>query len=320
MPITLEISFAAPDTDLEACSALVLEAGAKLGRIGKDLDRKTDGQLSRAIAAEDFKAKRRTAVSLVAPAGTKLRRLWLVGAGDAVALAGRKQEQDREREWAYIGGYVLGHIAQAKSQSASIVLDTNDLSESAAAEAAAHLAMGALLRSYHFDTYKTKKSQPDNNGDNANTNNASTAAQKLERLVIKTPDPDAARAHFERARALAEGVALARDLVNEPANMLGPVEFAARCRQLEDVGVNVTIFDDQELANMGMHALLAVAQGSERPARVAVMEWNGMRTKPNKSTKRMCFIGKGVCFDTGGISMKPAGGMEDMKGDMGGAA
>ena len=111
---------------------------------------------------------------------------------------------------------------------------------------------------------------------------------------------------------------VARDLVNEPANTLGPVEFAAEADKLKKLGVTVDILEEKELKKLGMGALLAVSQGSSRPARVAVMQWNGAKTK--KGSAPICFVGKGVVFDTGGISIKPAQGMEDMKGDMGGAA
>ncbi len=109
---------------------------------------------------------------------------------------------------------------------------------------------------------------------------------------------------------------LARDLVNEPANVLGPIEFAARAGELSALGVEVEVLGEKELKKLNMAALLGVAQGSARPPRVVVMRWNGGKAKEQP----VCFIGKGVVFDTGGISIKPAAGMEDMKGDMGGAA
>ena len=109
---------------------------------------------------------------------------------------------------------------------------------------------------------------------------------------------------------------LARDLVNEPANKLGPLEFAAQAKALEKLGVGVEMLTEKEMAKLGMGALLGVAQGSPRGARLVVMRWNGGKPKD----KPIAFIGKGVTFDTGGNSMKPAAGMEDMKGDMGGAA
>ena len=132
---------------------------------------------------------------------------------------------------------------------------------------------------------------------------------------MQCADPRAAEAAFLARQAVAEGTFIARDLVNEPANMLGPVEFAARATELAKIGVEITVLEPERLAELKMNTLLCVAQGSARPARVVVMQWNGA-----KKAKPVCFIGKGVCFDTGGISMKPAAGMEDMKGDMGGAA
>jgi leucyl aminopeptidase len=115
---------------------------------------------------------------------------------------------------------------------------------------------------------------------------------------------------------IAAGVELARNLVNEAPNALGPVEFAAEAKRLEEVGVEVEILTDKDMRKLGMGALLGVAQGSVRPARMAIMRWNGGKPKDTP----IAFIGKGVVFDTGGISIKPAQGMEDMKGDMGGAA
>src|SRR5690606_29721789 len=105
-------------------------------------------------------------------------------------------------------------------------------------------------------------------------------------------------------------------LVNEPANMLGPVEFAARANELAMLGVRIEVLTEREMRKLGMGALLGVAAGSARPPRLVVMQWNGGRAKD----RPVAFVGKGVVFDTGGISMKPAAGMEDMKGDMAGAA
>jgi leucyl aminopeptidase len=116
---------------------------------------------------------------------------------------------------------------------------------------------------------------------------------------------------------VADGVFLARDLINEPANVLGPVEFADRLRELASSGLTVEVLDEEQLKAHRMNALLGVSQGSARPPRVAVLQWQGARSK---RAKTLCFVGKGVCFDTGGISLKPGAGMEDMKGDMGGAA
>jgi len=168
---------------------------------------------------------------------------------------------------------------------------------------AADLAQGVQLRAYAFDRYKTKRKEGED-------------APKNRKLTIGIGDPDKARKAFASREAIADGVVMARDLVNEPANILYPEEFARRTLALKKVGVNVEILDMKALTKLKMFALLGVGQGSVRESRVVIMRWNGGK----KSAKPLAFIGKGVCFDTGGISIKPAGGMEDMKGDMAGAA
>ena len=117
--------------------------------------------------------------------------------------------------------------------------------------------------------------------------------------------------------AIASGVNIARDLVNEPPNVLYPQEFAKRAAALRKLGVEVEILGARQLEKIGMRALLGVGQGSRKESQVVIMRWRGGK---NRNGQPVAFIGKGVTFDTGGISIKPAGGMEDMKGDMGGAA
>jgi leucyl aminopeptidase len=135
-------------------------------------------------------------------------------------------------------------------------------------------------------------------------------------VTVAVGDVAAARRAFASREAIADGVLMARDLVNEPANVLFPAEFARRASTLKKVGVQVEVLDVPKLTKLGMRALLGVGQGSAHDSRVVVMRWNGGK----KGEAPVAFIGKGVCFDTGGISIKPAGGMEDMKGDMAGAA
>ena len=301
MPLNLEIEFVNADTNLEPTAAIIVDTTCELGPVAKKLDKASGGHLKRAMGASEFKGKSKTSAPILAPHGTDLKRLIMVGAGDVAELS--------DNDWVLVGGYTFGQLASAKDKRASVLLECDGLAPAKRAALVASFAQGALLRSYKFDKYKTKTKNGDDEGNSAKV--------ELGRLVIHTKDVDAVRKAFAREKAIAGGVGLTRDLVNEPANTLGPVEFAAACEALGEVGVEVEIFDAEQLADIGMHALLAVAQGSERPARVAVMQWHGAKTKRAKS---LCFIGKGVCFDTGGISMKPAGGMEDMKGDMGGAA
>ncbi len=156
--------------------------------------------------------------------------------------------------------------------------------------------LGALLRSYSFDAHLT--------GDTAPAPGA---------LAVMTPDDDAAK-RFETTQALADGICFTRDLVNEPSNILTTTEFANRLDALKSLGLKVKVMDEPELEKLGMRTLLAVGQGSESPSKVVVMEWMG-----GGKEAPVALCGKGVVFDTGGISLKPAGGMEDMTMDMGGA-
>ena len=190
-------------------------------------------------------------------------------------------------------------------EKATVYLDVPGLAVSP--KAAADFALGMLLRAYKFDNYKTTKKSDDDDG---------KVNEKTIKVTIVTADAGAAKKAFAEAEAVAEGVILARNLVNEPANILGPLEFAAKAKELEKLGVEIEILTEKEMKKLGMGALLGVAQGSARPPRLVIMNWNGGKAKD----KPIAFIGKGVVFDTGGISIKPAGGMEDMKGDMGGAA
>jgi leucyl aminopeptidase len=171
------------------------------------------------------------------------------------------------------------------------------------AEQAADLALGAQLRAYSFERYKTKRKEGEER-------------PALAKITVAVGDLSAARTAWASRAAIGEGAAIARDLVNEPPNVLYPEEFARRATELKKLGVSVEVLDVKAMQKLGMNALLGVGQGSAHDSRLVVMRWNGGKT----GTPPVAFIGKGVCFDTGGISIKPAGGMEDMKGDMAGAA
>jgi leucyl aminopeptidase len=170
------------------------------------------------------------------------------------------------------------------------------------ARQAADLATGLKLRHYVFDRYKTKRKDDDKPAD--------------KKVSVAVADVAQARKAYAPCEAVSDGVVIARDLVNEPANVLYPAEFARRATSLRKLKVAVEVLDVAAMRKLGMHALLGVGQGSAHDSRLVVMRWNGGR----KTDAPVAFVGKGVCFDTGGISIKPAGGMEDMKGDMAGAA
>jgi leucyl aminopeptidase len=248
----------------------------------------------RAAAAESFRGKWGAALTLLAPAGLQAARLVVVGVGGA--------KEQAETDFVKLGGVVAEQIG--KSKAATLVLD-GPVGLRADAAAAADLALGASLRAYRFDRYKSRKADGEDEVESVS-------------LVIGLADAAGAKRLAKSTSAIAEGVVLARDLVNEPPNVLYPEEFARRVEALTKVGVEVEILDEKKLEKIGMRALLAVGQGSRKESRVVIMRWNGAGTR--SKAKPLAFVGKGVCFDTGGISIKPAAGMEDMKGDMAGAA
>jgi leucyl aminopeptidase len=245
-------------------------------------------------------AKKVSSIDILAPAGIDIERLLVLGVGDTSIY--------KETDWMALGGRIRGRLGAMKAGSADVILELDD-ANAVSGRAAALVALGAMLRGYEFKKYKKKKKEADD--DEADSNG-------LKSIRILCRQPEEAKAHFESLKAAGEGVLFARDLMNEPANVLGPVEFTERVAELTAHGLDIEILDQDKLKALGMGALLAVGQGSARPSSVVIMHWHGAPKKASK--KPLCFVGKGVCFDSGGISIKPAQGMEDMKGDMGGAA
>jgi leucyl aminopeptidase len=220
-------------------------------------------------------------------------RVTVYGAGDPEKLTARDVE--------YLGGSIAGSLQAAKATTAFLDAELPGKSSLDSAQAAALLASGMTLRNYSFSKYKTKKKEE---------------TPELAEATVLTAALGQARKAFAPLEGVAQSVHLARDLVNEPANVLYPQEFARRAVALKKLGLGLEVLEPKDMAKLGMAALLAVGQGSAKPPRLVVMRWNGGR----KGAKPVAFVGKGVTFDTGGISIKPAQGMEDMKGDMGGAA
>lgn len=289
----MKIRFAAPALPPSGVLVLLAGEGPTLAPLGEEVDRAAGGQLRRAFAAAKFEGKKDQTVEIVAPAGLELSRVIVVGAGDPAKLKRAEAEM--------LGGTAAGALTGAKTSQAAVAAELAGGPAIGPGELAALIASGIRLRAYRFNKYKTKKKN-DSPG--------------LEQATVMTADVAQARRAFKPLDAVATGVHLARDLVNEPPNALYPEEFAKRAGELQKLGVEVEVLDPKQLARLGMRALLAVAQGSGKPPRLVVMRWNGGR----RGAKPVAFVGKGVTFDTGGISIKPAQGMEDMKGDMAGAA
>ena len=286
----MKLTFAAPALPKSGVLVLLVPEGEKLGGLAAAADKRAKGQISRAMAAAAFTGRRDSSLDIVAPDGA-LKRIFLFGLGAIDSLSTLDVEM--------LGGAIAGTLQAAKVDAAAVAAEFATKSMPAG-EVATRIAYGAKLRVYNFHAYKSKK--PDGG--------------VLEALTVMTPDLRGARQRFQVAAAVADGVHLARDLVNEPPNVLFPVSFANRMKPLTKLGLKVEILTPAQMKKLGMGALLGVAQGSVQEARMVVMRWEGGK----KGDKPVAFIGKGVTFDTGGISIKPSGGMEDMKGDMGGAA
>ena len=246
----------------------------------------------RAAAADRFTGKSGSTLDIVAPAGLDLPRLVVIGVG--------KESELTSQGIIKLGGVATGKIPAAAAE-ATIVAEFG--AGALKPDQVADLALGVRLRAYSFDRYKTKRKEGDDR------------AEKVE-IHLACANPAAAEKAWAEAIGIADGVVLARDLINEPANVLYPIEFARRASALTKLGVAVEVLDVPAMKKLGMGALLGVGQGSAHDSRLVVMRWNGGK----RGTDPVAFIGKGVCFDTGGISIKPAAGMEDMKGDMAGAA
>ena len=288
----MKIDFSSSAASLRGNLVLFCSAGGKLGDSAGKVDKALKGAITRAMKAAAFDGKRESVLNLLAPAaGTD--SVLVVGVGDSATMTAREAE--------LLGGVIAGNMIAAKRSSADVVIETSSPKAMAAGEFAALLASGAKLRSYTFDRYKTKDK----------------GKYRLPAaLTLHTSSLAEARKSFAALSSVAEGVHLARDLVNEPANVLTPIAFAKRVRELARVGVKVEVLEPAQMKRLGMLALLGVAQGSVNPPRLVIMRWNGGA----KGAQPVAFVGKGVTFDTGGVSIKPAAGMEDMKGDMAGAA
>jgi leucyl aminopeptidase len=291
----MQISFAAPAP--VGSGALVVGAGEGPSLLPAALkaDKAMDGAVTRALSVSRFSGKPGQLLEILSPAGVKASRVLVVGLGKTEALDAGAAE--------LAAATALGKLAATNETEIAFEIDHPKGAPLKAPALAAHLALGARLKSYAFDHYRTK--------------DLAEHQSKLKKVTVFTADPAAARKAWVSCEAVAEGMFLARDLVNEPPNILYPAEFARRAKALSKLGLKVEVLGVAEMKKLGMGALLGVGQGSERESQLVVLHWNGAK---KKTASPVCFVGKGVCFDSGGLSLKPAASMMGMKGDMGGGA
>lgn len=258
--ISIEIeSLAASGASLKPGGDLVLFVGEDLALSPRAAEIAGPGAaelVARAAGVERFKGKASSAMVLTAPAGLSAERLVVIGTGSDEAAA---------RDWASLGGYTAGKLG---SRSATLVLEWPGTAPGT--DEVAAFSTGARLRAYKFDRYKSKKS-PD--GEETGGNG---------RLTLLVPENAGLKKAMRGAEGLAEGVILARELVNEPPNVLDPEEFARRASALEKLGVEIEILDEKDMKKLGMRALLAVAQGSAKEARSSSCAGTAARTPPRR--------------------------------------
>jgi leucyl aminopeptidase len=240
-----------------------------------------------AAAAGRFEGEAGTMAEVFVP-GEPVRRLLLLGVGAGA-----------EADWEKAGGALTARLLTSGTTEATV--DLTGLRGAPTAKAAARFAGAAVQRAWRHDVYRTKlaeKSKP-----------------TLARIVVAGA-PEGTDEAWARQDAVTQGMALTRTLVAEPPNILYPESFVAQVTtSIEGLGLELTVLDEAAMGDLGMGALLGVSQGSVREARVLALRWNGA----GEGDPALALVGKGVTFDTGGISLKPGAGMEDMKWDMGGA-
>ncbi len=287
----MKIEFVPSDAEVGktgAIAVLVFEKAAPAGAAA-ELDRATGGALARAIAGGRFTGAQGQSLDIVAPHGIEAARVLLVGAGAQEKFDGRALEL----------AAASAYQALKMSGVESLTLRLPGMAPAMAGQA----ALGVRLAAYRFDRYRTKEK--------------ADKKPSIAKVHIAVDDQAAAKNAYKVFDGLGSATIFARDLVSEPANVLYPEEFARRVKKLADLGLEVEILGEKEMKALGMGALLGVGQGSVRESQLAIIQWKGAKD-PAKAP--IAFVGKGVCFDTGGISIKPADGMEEMITDMGGAA
>jgi leucyl aminopeptidase len=290
MATALKLGFA-PFTSRRGVLILFCGENLRFGPASRRIVSRMGESFRRAAAADQFGGKKGSILDVITPSGLDAPRLLVIGTG----------KESAAHDLVRLGGLVMAKVP-GSAAAATIVAELG--SGALKPDQVADLALGASLRAYKFDLYKTKR------------NDDEEQRPKAIGLTFACANPGSAEKSWKRHAAVADGVVLARNLINEPPNVLYPGEFARRASALSKLGLAVEVLDVVAMRKLGMGALLGVGQGAAHEPKLVVMRWNGGK----RGAEPVAFIGKGVCFDSGGLSIKPAQSMEDMKGDMAGAA
>ncbi|MGF1475096.1 MAG: leucyl aminopeptidase [Geminicoccaceae bacterium] len=289
----MKVTFSPAALDAAALLVVVVTKAEAFGSLTRQLDEASGQRLSRQLAAHLDGKVSGDVIEMFAPTDD-------IGSVLVLVLPAKEPLPRSEVEAA--GGKLAQALQSRKVREVSLLIEPIAGLSMDEGDLAAALVSGLQLRSYRFQKY-----QKDDDQDRA---------PPIELVDVRINDRDRAGSAYAAARAQVRGVERARDLVSEPANVLYPESFAERCRQLEHLGIAVELLDDGDMHDKGMGAILGVGLGSAKPPYIALMRWNGT----SEDAAPIALVGKGICFDTGGISLKPGAGMEEMKTDMAGAA
>ncbi|MEC7614937.1 MAG: leucyl aminopeptidase [Pseudomonadota bacterium] len=283
----MKVNFVPKLTEKKEVLALVADKKSILDF--KELDKNTLNKIQYAINNEDFNFNKFSSLEIINDKNTTFSKIILISPGKKSSIQGN--------DFAKIGG----KINQISSKSSKKIVSILVAKEFSTDDNLIQIGFGATLNTYKFDKYKTKKkTKKQINEVKIISNNATKLKNKL-----------------KNKNSVAEGIFLARDLVNEPSNVLNPEAYAKRIKELSKFGLKVEVLNEAKMKRLGMWSLLGVGRGSQYESQLVIIRWEGNKSK---KTKPLCFVGKGVCFDSGGISLKPGNKMEEMIGDMGGSA
>ena len=292
--MSMKVAFVSKSVTKKDLVVVILDESLEMGPNIIGIDKEYKGIISDSINSNKLNKTKGSSLTLIANKDKKIQEILIYCIGEIKNFNSDKADR--------IGGSIFSLISKSISN-LTIYVEPNKKHKIIIEDLAARIVHGMKLRSYTFFKYKLKNKSKHN-----------FALNQIE-IIIK--DPSLAKKYYSPLQSLEEGVYLTRNLVSEPANILTPKTLAEEAEKLKSLGVKVEVLKLAQIKRLKMGALLGVAMGSANEPRVVSMTWNG--TKNTKSKPEVCFVGKGVTFDTGGISIKPSGGMQDMKWDMGGS-
>ena len=279
--MSIKVSFASKPMTKKDLLIVILDESLVLGKTIASLDKEYNGIISNAINSKTLITKKGSSLSLFANKGKTIQEILIYFVGSIKNYNIEKADR--------IGGSIFSSIPKTIS-SLTVYFASNKNKKIIDEELAARIVHGMKLRSYTFYKYKLKSKNKHHHS--------------LKEIEIITKDPSLAKKYYSPLKFLEEGVYLTRDLVSEPANVLTPIALSEEALKLKALGIKVEVLNLSQIKRLKMGALLGVAMGSSNEPRVVSMTWNG--TKNSKSKPEVCFVGKGVTFDTGGISIKPS--------------